>query len=174
MAGRIDKMLKERLQTAGQWQTFQQRRDELKAQGYTPDDARSMALAEVMPKCSDDGDLTADQPGGDTLPLAPAALAGKMANEPEVARWVARNIDNPAANPAECPDPFAWTLLRMCRDNPAFALMFVKDIWTKLLVLQAKQPDTSGADGEIDGTPTLKLIERIREIRDQAMSGQAC
>lgn len=174
MAGRIDKMLKERLQAAGQWQAFQERRDEMKAQGYSPDDARTMALAEVMPKCIDGGGLPADQPGGDALPLAPAALAGKEATEPEVVRWVVRNIDNPVPDPGDCPDPFAWTLLRMCRESPAFAVMFVKDIWTKLLVLQAKQTDSGGADGEIDGTPTLKLIQRIREMRDRAQSGQAC
>ena len=73
------------------------------------------------------------------MPLAPAALAGKTATETEVARWVARNIDNPAASVEDCPDAFAWTLLRMCRESPAFALMFVKDIWTKLLVSQARQ-----------------------------------
>lgn len=172
MAGRIDKFLKERLQAAGQWQAFQKRRDELKAQGYTPDDARTMALAEVMPKC-DGGDVPARQPAGEALPLAPAALAGKAALEPEVARWVARNIDNPAADPAGCPDPFAWTLLRMCRENAGFALMFVKDIWTKLLVSQARQEDAPDLAGQIDGTPTLALIERIREMRARAEAAPA-
>lgn len=173
MAGRIDKFLKERLQAAGQWQAFLERRDELKTQGYSADDARTMALAEVMPRCGDSGDMPSREPGSG-LPLAPEGLAGKTAMEPEVARWVARNIDNPAASPEDCPDPFAWTLLRMCRENPGFALMFVKDIWTKLLVLQAKQGDAGGADGEIDGVPTLKLIERIRVLRDEANGASAC
>ncbi|MCE5276973.1 MAG: hypothetical protein ABFD92_19830 [Planctomycetaceae bacterium] len=183
MAGRIDKFLKERLQAAGQWQAFQQRRDELKAQGYNAGDARTAALAEVMPKAGsgadagdtggDGADVAADGPRGGSLPLAPAALAGKIGNETDIARWVARNIDNPAASAEECPDAFAWTLLRMCRENAAFALMFVKDIWTKLLVAQAKQGDAGETDGEIDGTPTLKLIERIRAIRDHADPAQA-
>ncbi len=173
MAGRIDKFLKERLQTAGQWQMFQERRDELKAQGYNPDDARTMAMAEIMPKCIDGGDGPGREPSSDVLPLAPAALAGKTAMEPEVARYVARNIDNPAPSPEDCPDPFAWTLLRMCRENPAFALMFVKDIWVKLLIQQAKQDD-AGGDEKMDGTPTLELIQRIREIRDKAKSASAC
>jgi hypothetical protein len=168
MAGRIDRFLKERLQAAGRWQAFQERRDELKEQGYSPDDARMAALAEVMPQCDDADSGPAGRAGGDALPLAPAALAGRTACEPEIARWVARNIDNPSPDPAECPDPFAWTLLRMCRDNPAFALMFVKDIWTKLLVSQARQDDGGKGEGEMDGTPTLKLIERIREMRDKA------
>lgn len=174
MAGRIDKFLKERLQDAGQWQAFQERRDELKSQGYSANDARTTALAEVVPKCVDSDDRPGRESGGDSLPLAPAALAGKTALEPEVTRWVARNIDNPAADPSTCPDPFAWTLLRMCRENPAFAMMFVKDIWTKLLVSQAKLGDNGGGDGEMDGTPTLKLIGRIREMRDKAESGASC
>ena len=173
MAGRIDNVLKEQLKAAGQWQAFQQRRDELKAQGYTPDDARTMALAEVMPTDDGGGDMQAERPGCAALPLAPAALAGKAASEPEVARWVARNIDNPAADPADCPDSFAWTLLRMCRESPAFALMFVKDIWTKLLVSQARQGDDADRAGEMDGTPTLAMIERIREMRDRAEAGPA-
>jgi hypothetical protein len=169
-------MQKERLQAAGQWQAFQERRDELKAQGDSPDDARTMALVEVMANGDDsgNGDRPAEKLGGDALPLAPAALAGKAATEPEIARWVSRNIDNPNPDPAECPDSFAWTLLRMCRENPAFAMMFVKDIWTKLLVSQAKQEDTGRPTGEIDGTPTLKLIERIRAIREKASSASAC
>lgn len=170
MAGRIDDVLKEKLKAAGQWQAFQQRRDELKAQGYTPEDARTMALAEVMPKCDDGGDEP-EQPSGEALPIAPAALVGKAAFEPEVARWVARNIDNPKADPGDCPDPFAWTLLRMCRESPSFALTFVRDIWTKLLVSQVRQGDED-TGGRIDGTPTPEFIERIREIRDRAESGQ--
>jgi len=158
MAGKIDETVKRRLQAAGQWKAFLERRDELKAEGHSPDDARMTALGELLPKCDDDNTL------GGALPVAPAALAGRTANEPEVARWVARNIDNPDASSQDCPDPFAWTLLRMCRDNPAFALMFVKDIWTKLLVSEAKREDTGASVGEIDGTPTLKLIERIRAI----------
>ena len=44
MAGRIDKFMKERLQAAGQWQAFQGRRDEFKAQGFSPDDARRVTV----------------------------------------------------------------------------------------------------------------------------------
>lgn len=108
----------------------------------------------------------------DSLTVAPAVLAGKTATETEVARWVARNIDNPAASPKDCPDSFAWTLLRMCREDPAFALMFVKDIWTKLLASQARQGEEA-TGGKIDGTPTLELIQRIRLVRDGGNSGVA-
>ena len=162
MAGRINKATKARLEATGQWQTFQERRDELKAEGYTPDDARTMAMAEVLAECSAEDDGLPGEHRGDTLPVAPDALAGRMAGEPEIARWVARNIDNPDARPADCPDPFAWTLLRMCRESPAFTLMFVKDIWIKLLISEAKRDD-----GEMDGQHVLDLIERIRAISEE-------
>ena len=168
MAGRIDKATKARLEAAGQWQAFQVRRDELKAQGYTPDDARTMAMAEVMVECSVEDDGLPGEHRGDALPVAPEALAGKTAGEPEVARWVARNIDNPDARPADCPDPFAWTLLRMCRESPAFTLMFVKDIWVKLLMSEAKRDDGGKTDdGEMDGQHVIDLIERIRAIGEE-------
>lgn len=59
---------------------------------------------------------TDDEPddGHIPLPVAPAELAYKSATENEVVRWVARNIDNSTPDPSECPDPFAWTLLRQC------------------------------------------------------------
>lgn len=172
MAGQVDKDVKAKLLASGRWRTFLSRRDELKAEGYEPDDAREMALAEASAAapaardafpCDGVAAVTADDSG--SLPMAPAELAGRMASEPEVARWVARNIDNMGATAAECPDPFAWTLLRMCRDSGAFRLMFVKDIWMKLLVSEAKR-DEGGAAGdvELDGQQVLDLIGRIRGI----------
>ena len=168
MTGRIDKVTKARLEGAGQWQAFQERRDELKTQGYTPDDARTMAMAEVLAECSADDDGPPGEHRGDTLPVAPDALAGRMAGEPEVARWVARNIDNPEPDPETCPDAFAWTLLRMCRESPAFTLMFVKEIWVKLLVSEAKRDDGGTTDdGEMDGQHVIDLIARIRAISEE-------
>ena len=81
------------------------------------------------------------------LRRVPPALAGKAADEPEIARWVARNIDNAAASPEDCPDAFAWTLPRVCRESPAFALMFVKDVWTKLLISEVRK-GSSNTNGE--------------------------
>ena len=168
MAGRIDKATKARLEGAGQWQAFQERRDELKEQGYSADDARTMAMAEVLAECSAEDDGPPGEHRGDTLPVAPDALAGRTAGEPEVARWVARNIDNPEPAPETCPDAFAWTLLRMCRESPAFTLMFVKEIWVKLLISEVKRDDGGTTDdGEMDGQHVIDLIERIRTIAEE-------
>ena len=174
MAGRIDKALKQQLVAAGRWAAFQDRRDELKVQGYDPDDARLIALGEINTEHVDVSDNLAPATTGDALPVAPAALAGKAASEPEIARWVARNIDNADASPDDCPDPFAWTLLRLCRDNPGYVHVFIKDIWTKLMVSETRRQDTARPDGEIDGTPTIELIARIQAMSDAAKAGSKC
>lgn len=98
------------------------------------------------------------------LEFAPAVLAGKAAPEPEIVRWVARNIDAPDASSEACPDPFAWTLLRECRTNPEFRFFFIEKLWAKLLPSRAQQEDGSGKVN--DGQPTLDLIERILAMRD--------
>ena len=169
------------LEAAGLWPGFRAFRAKLTKRGRNALAASEEALKSWIPD-----DLTPRDPDANCLPagsgyelidkmerscsdlpIAPDALAGKTAMEPEVARWVARNIDNPSADPADCPDPFAWTLLRYCRDDPAFAMMFIKDIWTKLLVAQARQGD-DGGDEKMDGTPTVELIRRIRLLRDKS------
>ena len=99
------------------------------------------------------------------LKVAPKELAGKEAAEPEIVRWVARNIDNPSPDPSECPDPFAWTLLRTCREDAAQLHFFIEKLWAKLIPSRS-QLDTKNV-GEIDGKPTLDLIKRIESIRDK-------
>ncbi|MDC3378671.1 hypothetical protein OAX78_00125 [Planctomycetota bacterium] len=169
MAGRIDRELKAQLVAKGQWQHFQRRRNELKAQGLSPNDARMVALGECTAEAPGEGSdcgepVAASRP----LPVAPAELAGRTAGAPEVARWVARNIDHPTPNPGDCPDPFAWTLLRKCRETPAFAHVFLRDVWVKLLAFEVKQEEAKKSDGEIDGQVTIDLIDRIKGMRDEA------
>ncbi len=100
------------------------------------------------------------------LEPAPFGLAGRKAGEQEIVRWVARNVDNPVPIPEECPDPFAWTLLRRCREEPEFVGFFIEKLWVKLIPSRS-QLDTDGV-GEFDGQPTLDLIKRIEAIRDKA------
>ena len=100
------------------------------------------------------------------LEPAPKALAGKKAGEPAIVRWVARNIDDPAPAPRDCPDPFAWTLLRACRDNPAFLVFFVEKLWAKLIPTRS-QLDGGPTKG-VDGKPTLELIDRILSMKAEA------
>ena len=102
----------------------------------------------------------------EALPLAPAALAGKSCSEPEIIRWVARNIDNPEAGPDDCPDPFAWTLLKQCRSDPEFVTFFIEKLWVKLLPTGANR-DRNDTGGALDGRVTLDILERIMSIRDK-------
>lgn len=101
------------------------------------------------------------------LELAPAFLAGKEALEPEVIRWVARNIDNPDANAEDCPDPFAWTLLRQCRANPQFQFFFIEKLWGKLIPSRS-QLDDGGDKDNFDGKPTAELIYKIQTFRKES------
>lgn len=100
------------------------------------------------------------------LPAAPAALAGKAATEPAIVRWVARHIDHPDPDPRDCPDPFAWTLLRACRTSPPFLLFFVEKLWAKLIPTRS-QVDGGGAKA-VDGKPTIELIDRILSMKARA------
>ena len=102
------------------------------------------------------------------IEVAPEALAGRSCAEPEIVRWVARNIDNPAVDPEDCPDSFAWTLLRQCRQNPEFVGFFIEKLWVKLLASTARNGDDD-ADKDIDGAPTIRIIEKICAARDDAI-----
>jgi hypothetical protein len=103
----------------------------------------------------------------DPLEAAPPELAGRKASEPAIVRWVARNIDDPNPDPAGCPDPFAWTLLRQCREVPGFTSFFVEKLWAKLL----RDTEDAGAQKVIDGKPTIDLIEKIQALRGEAELG---
>ena len=177
MAGRINSVTKERLKDAGLWGEFLTRRDELQEEGFKPDDARTMAASEMLARCdgtdsdgSRVGTDVANDPTG--LPMAPAELEGKASAEPEVIRWVARNIDNPTVDVEGCPDSFAWTLLRQCRENPPFRLFFIEKLWAKLIPNRSLQ-DVDKNDRSYDGTPTIELIQRIQAIFDKAKRGSS-
>jgi len=106
------------------------------------------------------------------LEIAPETLAGRACAEPEIIRWVARNIDSPSPDPEDCPDPFAWTLLRQCRDNPAFVAFFIEKLWVKLLPSRAQQ-ERDADDGRVDGQVTMDMIARIRLKSDEAKKNAA-
>jgi len=113
----------------------------------------------------DDGE-SAPRFGGE-LEVAPSALKGRKAGEAATVRWVARNVDNPEPDPAECPDPFAWTLLRMCKRSPDFTLFFVERLWSKLIPSRTQMDPSQ--QRTTDGKPTIELIEKIQAMRDEAI-----
>jgi len=105
------------------------------------------------------------------LKAAPRGLAGKVAAEPEIIRWVARSIDTRSPSVASCPDPFAWTLLRKCRADEAFSTFFVEKLWSKLIPTRSQLDTTTSK--ELDGQLTIDLIDRIARIRDDAVASAA-
>lgn len=109
---------------------------------------------------------SASSPG--ELPQLPASVAGLAAAEPEIVRWVARQIDNPNPSPTECPDPFAWTLLRLCRADPEFVVWFVDKLWSKLIPSRSQLEQ--GGPASFDGKPTRELIAKIQAMKEKAES----
>ena len=171
MPGRIDRELREQLVSTGQWGVFLQRRDELKAEGYAPREARTTALREAI------SDRAVGLPGANsapmsaspfpTLPPCPPTLVGRSGSELEVIRWVARNIDARDPDPAECPSPFAWTLLRQCRESPNRTKWFIERLWVKLIPSRSQLDGTEAV--QFDAKPTQDLIARILAARDEAI-----
>lgn len=110
--------------------------------------------------------------GHGLLEQAPSDLPHlAQADEPTVVRWVARNVDNPDPDPRTCPDPFAWTLLRTCRENPAFLPFFVEKLWAKLIPARS-QLEGSGPK-EFDGKLQLEFLDRIDAMSAAASEAPA-
>jgi len=178
MGGQRRPELKEQLTALGVWKEFLARRQELKDEGYTPKVANDLATVEAFsgklpgvvkkpaakPAAKPRTRKKAEPNAPGVLEVAPLEVAGKTANEPEIVRWVARNIDNQKVDAKDCPDPFAWTLLKQCRQSPAFLTFFIQNVWSKLIPNRAQIEDDSKE--EIDGAVTIALIDRIRKLRD--------
>ena len=92
------------------------------------------------------------------LAFAPPELEGRQAGEAEIVRWVSNNVDVQRPDPSTCPAPFAWTLLRQCRQAPGFMSEFLA-VWVKLIPprsqLEKEAPKSQ------DGKAVIELIDRI-------------
>ena len=105
-----------------------------------------------------------------TLEMAPPGLAGSKATELEIVRWVARSIDDRDVKPANCPDPFAWTLLRLCRADAEFSVSFIEKLWSKLIPSRSQLE--TGSLKDLDGKVTIELIEKIQAMRGDAIGDE--
>lgn len=152
-SGKITDTEQADLKKRGLWGTFLACRDKHEKAGET----RNVASRRAYEECSK-GDLSAAE-----LELAPEGLADRAGSEVEIIRWVARNIDNHMPTELDCPDPFAWTLLRQCRSNPMFVTFFIEKLWVKLIPSKAQLIEPND-DGPIDGAHTLEILEKIRSF----------
>lgn len=177
MSGRLDPEVRASLVESGKWEAFKSLRQDLKDEGFAPVDARREALRQLYDDYEEDDDRPNDR-GTITPPIpehmtedgqlakAPAGLEGKVAFEQDVVRWVARNVDHPNPDPEDCPDPFAWTLLRQCRASSAFLSYFTQHLWAKLIPSRS-QLDMTGASS-VDGKVQMDLIERLLDMKAEA------
>lgn len=107
----------------------------------------------------------------DDMPLAPPGLGNRSADEATVIRWVANNVDNADVKPEDCPAPFAWTLLRECRQVPGFMFFFLEKCWAKLIPARS-QLEKDGPPVK-DGQATIELMDRILAISEEARGATA-
>lgn len=181
----LDRETKDRLCAAGLWEWFQKRAVDLEGDGLTSANAQRKALSEALRGAEQGSGTKASRAKRravrkparkgassesvlELLQSAPEGLVGRVAAEPDIVRWVARSIDHPDPDPDGCPDPFAWTLLRMCRESLEFRVWFVEKLWVKLIPARSHVDQAKPAG--FDGKPTIELIERIQAMRDEAMA----
>lgn len=159
MPGHIDQSIRHRLDAAGLWGAFRQRRDQLRDGGMPAELANRQAVRELLPA------------EGEPLPPMPVELANRVAAEPETIRWVARNLDSPAPDAATCPDGAAWALLRQCRQDPLMRQHFVGDLWAKLMP-PAGQPEQEPIGVPVVARPTPSVLARLRAIAEACLAGR--
>jgi len=182
------------LQQKGQWGEFVSYRSGLLLEGMKASEANKVAVEKFL---GEEASKTAGEDGGKHNKKGPKEDVGKPkipANEdpalissvpkppPAVSRnafdgkppsgeiknikWVADNMRVVDVTPRDCPSMRAWNLLCECRENTYFRANFWKDHYGKTIPSKSSLDDAEGAD--IDGTPTLNLLKKIRKSRDRA------
>lgn len=81
-------------------------------------------------------------------------------------RWVAENIDNGEVDPKTCPAPFAWTMLRLCRESDEYLEKTFMPMWRQLI--PPKSQIENEAPKEQDGRSLIELSEQILAISREA------
>ncbi len=117
MAGRTDPDLKKQLKDSGHWSTFLYRRDQLKAKGVSPKNARSQALSEFLPKCQK---YLESRPA--PLPNYWTCLVNDLSGSPETVKWLLACLEGRFSPP---PNSGARILLQRCRKDKVFLWKFL-------------------------------------------------
>jgi len=100
-------------------------------------------------------------------PVARDAFDGKPpCGEIRNIKWVADNMRIVDVHPEDCPSMRAWNLLCECRENTYFRSNFWKDHYGKTIPAKSTLDDADAS--EIDGTPTLALLKKIRKASEKA------
>ena len=149
-----------------EWDEFISYRETLRTRdGRSTSQSTEEALIEYMPRitasASSTGDPEEPSLSSGALPVlavAPDGLSGKEAGRIDIILWVGRNVDNPGPDVGSCPDPTAWTLLRLCRENQSFLFSFMQNVWTKLIPKSVIEDD--GIE-DFEGGRHQRRIEKL-------------
>lgn len=88
------------------------------------------------------------------------------ASEAEVIRWVFNNMDMVGIRGEDAPCPGAWSLLKICREDPSIKKDFYRTIWPKLLPNKTSaEVDAAFTD---DGREQFDLITRMKKSMEAA------
>lgn len=182
---------KELLQSRGQWDAFQARRDELKA-SMTPAKAYKQAQTEftqslnldrsprvqssspdeatpVSPEIAPEGELSAmAEEWSPPNRLLPAMARRNEFRKDEILdpleniRWVASNIYTYGVQMADAPSRIAWNMMWKARTDPAFETEFWRTIFPRTIT----KGEDRGDEYRDENIPLTRLVEVVATTVD--------
>lgn len=164
---RANEQLKAILLAEGRWPDFVRRRDELRAVGMTPAEARKQAEAEFSGGVVGGNEPSvvkseAPSDSGTDFGALISDFGGKEAPIIDQVLWVARYMDVVDVPKSLCPDPAAWSLLMACRNSPAMKADFWTKMYAKAIPSKIKEDDGED-DGKFDGKEQVDLSRALAE-----------
>jgi hypothetical protein len=172
--GETRQQLKERLLQEGRWQDYLTLREQLKASGLPPDQARDEALRQIearppkqMELANPDDPPPVGAPGQSPAVEELGPDYTKQVPNFESAQWVAQNLANPKVQAQDAPSGLAWGLLQWVRVTPANQNTFWSSIWPRMLPSGAalqKQQETEEVK-KVD-----KGYERLKKLMNEMQS----
>ena len=164
---KVNPELRAKLKAAGKWDAFVDLRDKLRKPGVpqTAEDHERIAFLVLgnpngvpPPSPVTAGEETASAPDYDLT-----EVSSRRATPSEMFTWIARALAMPTTDPSDCPDPMAWRLLGICRDDPDFEKEFLKDGFMKMLAGKAVEPEAA-TDENFDGKNQYDLLGKIAAV----------
>lgn len=150
--------IRERLQSLGVWERYLARRDELKAEGASPADARERAFREVtaIETAIVPADAATLKTARRPRPYHPAILKGKRAVVKTDIEFVYEHMDDDGLQPNDAPSSGAWSLWSWARSTRDTRMDFYCNFAAKLLTGSV---DESPGFIKDDGRP-LRHLEK--------------
>lgn len=159
-----------RLMSEGRWDEFDQRRKNLKAEGYDEKEANRIARAEFANPSKQTeavaaaGGNSADTPSEHVLYKDMFEGKGSGCRR-EIIDWVFDNIDIVDITPLDAPSSGAWSFLRWCRAYPELLREFYRGILAKTI---SPKSENESQKFEDDGRQQFHLIEQIKRARAES------